>query len=181
MSSAYLTMTAFNYTRVSNTFEEALNNQGVVYERFFITPTIFNNVLWNGVVDAGDVYLLAQYSFYDEVPLSFQVVDKGFELLHNVDSDPTLATLRWFSAGYLNAVQRPEGGLQVNDLRFGTFSGKATDADDYIFRFNLVDLGPDQGYGFQQAQGGPPDDTAESMMRTLTTRIQGIKANNANP
>ena len=63
----------------------------------------------------------------------------------------------------------------MNDLRFGTFSGKATDADDYIFRFNLVDMGPDQAYGFQQAQGGPPDDTAESMMRTLVTRIQGIK------
>ena len=41
--------------------------------------------------------------------------------------------------------------------------------------------GPDQAYGFQQAQGGPPDDTAESMMRTLATRIQGIKANNTNP
>ena len=68
LSSTYLAVTAFNYTRVSNTFEEALNDQGVAYERFFITPTIFNNVLWNGVVDAGDVYLLAQYSFYDEVP-----------------------------------------------------------------------------------------------------------------
>jgi hypothetical protein len=103
-------------------------------------------------------------------------VDKGFELLHNLDSDPTLATLRWFSAGYLNAVKRPDGGLQVNDLRFGTFSGKAANADDYIFRFNLVDEGPDQAYGFQKAQGGPPDDAAESMMRTLATRIQGIKA-----
>ena len=176
LSSAYLAVTAFNYTRVSSTFEEALNDQGVAYERFFITPTIFNNVLWNGVVDAGDVYLLAQYSFYDEVPLSFQPVEKGFDLLHNVDSDPTLATLRWFSAGYLNAVKRSDGGLQVNDLRFGTFSGKATDADDYIFRFNLVDQGANQAYGFRQAQGGPPDDTAESMMRTLVDRAGGIKA-----
>ena len=95
LSSAYLAVTAFNYTRVSNTFEKALDDQGVAYERFFITPTIFNNMLWNGVVDAGDVYLLAQYSFYDEVPLSFQSV---FELLrlwtvHLLTSGTP--TLRW--------------------------------------------------------------------------------------
>ena len=176
LSSAYLLLTVVHYNRVSRTFTDALAKQDIAYERFFITPTIFNNVLWNGVVDAGEVYLLAQHSFYDEVPVTFTPVAKGFDLLHNMDSDPTLATLRWFSAGYLNAVRRDDGQLQVNDLRFGTFSGEATGADDYIFRFNLVDHGPDAPYGFQQAQGGPPDDTAETMMRTLVKRAQGIKA-----
>ena len=176
LSSAYLLLTVVHYNRVSRTFTDALAEQDISYERFFITPTIFNNVLWNGVVDAGDVYLLAQHSFYDEVPVTFTPVAKGFDLLHNMDTDPTLATLQWFSAGYLNAVRRDDGQLQVNDLRFGTFSGEATGADDYIFRFNLVDHGPDTPYGFQQAQGGPPDDTAETMMRTLVKRARGIKA-----
>ena len=176
LSSAYLLLTVVHYNRVSRTFTDALAEQDIAYERFFITPTIFNNVLWNGVVDAGDVYLLAQHSFYDEVPVTFTPVAKGFEQLHNMDSDPTLATLRWFSAGYLNAVRRDDGQLQVNDLRFGTFSGEAKGPDDYIFRFNLVDNGHDESYGFQQAQGGPPDDTAETMMRTLIKRAQGIKA-----
>ena len=176
LSSSYLLLTVVHYNRVSRTFTDALAKQDIAYERFFITPTIFNNVLWNGVVDAGGVYLLAQHSFYDEVPVTFTPVAKGFDLLHNIDTDPTLATLRWFSAGYLNAVRRDDGQLQVNDLRFGTFSGEATGADDYIFRFNLVDHGPDVPYGFQQAQGGPPDDTAETMMRTLVKRARGIKA-----
>ena len=176
LSSSYLLLTVVHYNRVSRTFTDALAKQDIAYERFFITPTIFNNVLWNGVVDAGDFYLLAQHSFYDEVPVTFTPVAKGFDLLHNIDTDPTLATLRWFSAGYLNAVRRDDGQLQVNDLRFGTFSGEATGADDYIFRFNLVDHGPDVPYGFQQAQGGPPDDTAETMMRTLVKRARGIKA-----
>ena len=178
LSSLYLALTAVNHTRVTSTFNEALKAQGIAFERFFITPTIFNNVLWNGVVDAGDQYLLAQYSFFDEVPLSFHPVDKGFNLLRNPDSDPTLVTLRWFSAGYLNAVQRNDGALQVNDLRFGTFSGKAIDADDYIFRFSLIDQGPHQPYGFQQAQGGPPDDAAETMMQALIDRASGIKKGN---
>ena len=176
LSSAYLLLTVVHYNRVTRTFTDALAAQDIAHKRFFITPTIFNNVLWNGVVDAGDVYLLAQHSFYDEVPVTFTPVAKGLDLLHNMDSDPTLATLQWFSAGYLNAVRRDDGQLQVNDLRFGTFSGKATGPDDYIFRFNLVDQGPDGPYGFEQAQGGPPDDTAETMMRTLVKRARGIKA-----
>ena len=77
LSSAYLLLTVVHYNRVSRTFTDALAKQDIAYERFFITPTIFNNVLWNGVVDAGDVYLLAQHSFYDEVPVTFTPVAKG--------------------------------------------------------------------------------------------------------
>ena len=70
-------LTVVHYNRVSRTFTDALAKQDIAYERFFITPTIFNNVLWNGVVDAGDVYLLAQHSFYDEVPVTFTPVAKA--------------------------------------------------------------------------------------------------------
>jgi inner membrane protein len=176
LSSLYLALTAVNHQRVTATFEDALADEGLPDARFFITPTIFNNVLWNGVVDAGDSYLLAQHSLFDEVPVAFHPVPKGHDLLHNLDSDPTLSVLRWFSAGYFNAVRRDDGALQINDLRFGTFSGEATSPDDYIFRFNLTDLGPAQPYGFERAQGGPPDDTAEAMMSRLFIRARGLKA-----
>jgi len=82
--------------------------------------------------------------------------------------------LRWFSAGYYNAVLRDDGSLQVNDLRFGSFSGRGTDADDYIFRFKLIDRGPDAAYGFERAQGGPPDTKAEEMMMGLFKRAGGL-------
>ena len=86
--------------------------------------------------------------------------------------------LRWFSAGYFNAVLRDDGSLQLNDLRFGTFSGRGVDADDYIFRFKLIDHGPDQPYGFERAQGGPPDRKGEHMMRDLIDRAGGLKPEN---
>ena len=60
-------------------------------------------------------------------------------------------------------------------LRFGTFSGRGTDADDYIFRFKLIDRGPDETYGFERAQGGPPDRKGEEMMRDLFQRARGLK------
>ena len=170
----YLALTALNYSQVHRTFEEALAQKGMSYEQFHITPTIFNNLLWNVVVDAGDDYLLAQYSILDEIPITFHPVAKGRELLHNFDTDETLKELRWFSAGYLNAVRREDGSLQLNDLRFGTFSGRGENADDYIFRFNLIDRGPDQTYGFERAQGGPPDLKAEDMMIGLFKRAGGL-------
>jgi inner membrane protein len=143
------------------------------YKQFLITPTIFNNLLWNVVVDTEEAFLLAQYSILDEIPIAFHPTSKGYELLHHLDTDETLGVLRWFSDGYLNAVRRDDGSLQLNDLRFGTFSGRAEDADDYIFRFKLIDQGPEKSYGFERAQGGPPDEKAEDMMLELFDRACG--------
>ncbi|MCH1588128.1 MAG: metal-dependent hydrolase [Flavobacteriales bacterium] len=176
-SCLYLTLTVVNHQRVQRTFSEALEAQGRAHVDFMITPTIFNNLLWNAVVDTGDGFLLAQHSILDEVPISFHPVAQGHELLHNLDTDETLQVLRWFSAGYFNAVRRDDGSLQLNDLRFGTFSGRGENADDYIFRFKLTDRGPDQPYGFERAQGGPPDDKAEDMMMDLFERACGLSSN----
>ena len=171
----YLALTVVNHGQVKGAFEAALEAQGKPHEQLFITPTIFNNLLWNAVVEDGDGYLLAQYSILDEVPIAFHRVEKGWGLLHNLETDETLRVLRWFSAGYFNAVLRDDGSLQLNDLRFGTFSGRGLDADDYIFRFKLIDHGPDQPYGFERAQGGPPDRKGEEMMRDLIDRVGGLK------
>ena len=175
LSSLYMAFTVANHSHVTQTMESALAEQGITHNSCFITPTIFNNVLWNTVVDRGDDFLVAQYSLFDEVPVSFHSVPKGHDLLHNFDTDNTIQVLRWFSAGYFNAIRRNDGSLQLNDLRFGTFSGKAVGPDDYIFRFKLTDLGPDKDYGFEQAQGGPPDDTAEDMMVRLYDRARGLR------
>ena len=79
LSSLYLALTVANHARVESTFEQALKDQRIEYASLFITPTIFNNVLWNAVVDAGDEFLLAQYSIYDEVAPSFHAVPKGHD------------------------------------------------------------------------------------------------------
>ena len=172
-SCLYLTLTALNYHQVHRTIEGSLHEQGMSYKQFLITPTIFNNLLWNVVVDTEEAFLLAQHSILDEIPIAFHPTSKGYELLHHLDTDETLGVLRWFSDGYLNAVRRNDGSLQLNDLRFGTFSGRAKDADDYIFRFKLIDQGLEKPYGFERAQGGPPDEKAEDMMLELFDRACG--------
>ena len=59
-SCLYLTTTVVNFTQVQRTVTDALLEQGHGYERFLITPTIFNNVLWNVVVDDGENFLVGQ-------------------------------------------------------------------------------------------------------------------------
>ena len=95
-----------------------LAKQDIAHNRFFITPTIFNNVLWNGVVDAGEVYLLAQHSFYDEAPVTFTPVARASTCC--TTSTPTLPWPPCDGSVDTNAVRRDDGQLQVNDLRFGT-------------------------------------------------------------
>lgn len=172
----YLAFTVVNCHNVHDTIEDALKTQEMPIKHFLTTPTIFNNLLWNVVVDSGDEFLLAQYSIFDEVPIAFHAVPKGYNLLHNLQTDETLGVIDWFSSGYFNAIRRDDGSLQLNDLRFGTFSGKAENADDYIFRFKLIDRGPVLPYGFERAQGGPPDEKAEDLMLELFDRAAGIAA-----
>ena len=50
-----------------------------------------------------------------------------------------------------------------------------SDLGRWHHRFKLTDLGPDKDYGFEQAQGGPPDDTAEDMMVRLYDRARGLR------
>lgn len=180
-SCTYLAFTVVNHGQVKRTFQAALEANSKSSEALFITPTIFNNVLWNAVVEDGDGYLLGQYSIFDEVPIQFHRVDKGWGLLHNLDTDQTLRVLRWFSDGHYNAVLREDGQLQLNDLRFGTFSGRGEGADDYIFRFTLIDNGPNQPYGFSRAKGGPPDRKGEEMMESLIHRARGLRADDVPP
>ena len=77
LSSLYLAMTVANHARVESTLEQALADQRIEYASLFITPTIFNNVLWNAVVDAGDEFLLAQYSIYDRGDTQFPCCAEG--------------------------------------------------------------------------------------------------------
>ena len=62
----------------------------------------------------------------------------------------------------------------VDDEDYVTLEvNQTTYIEQLIERFKLTDLGPDKDYGFEQAQGGPPDNTAEDMMRELWIRAKG--------
>lgn len=172
LSSAYMTFTVFNKFHINHIFKTAMKAEGIPTERFVTNASILNNVLWNCTAETKEHFYLGQYSLFDEGKIRFSKIEKSHELIKNIDTDPTVKTLRWFSDNYFNVVEI-EQGYQFNDLRFGTFSGKGGRPEDYIFKFLLIDT--EAGYEMQDAIGGPPKGGAQEAMKGLWRRILGEK------
>lgn len=176
LSSLYMCFTIFNKYRVNQVMEDTLIAENIKYSRFFTSPTILNNVLWSGVAETSDHYYHGQYSLLDAEP-KFKLAKfaKNHDLLKgNLESDKVIKTLRWFSDDYYAVMQREDGKLQINDMRYGTFRGSGDSEKDFIFNFP-VELQTDGSYKLLKTQGGPPEGTDMNKMAIdLWTRIKGI-------
>ncbi len=139
LSSAYMLFTITNKLYINQVFKQSMVEQGIQYDRFMTSPTILNNLLWNGLAEGDTAYYHGQYSLLDEAPgfPPLKVIPKGHQLLAGHEQDRTIRVLRWFSNGYFNVIKRRDGRLQLNDLRFGSFDGTFDSEEDYIFRFIL--------------------------------------------
>lgn len=172
LSSAYLLFTVYNKQRMNTAFEKALVKEEIPYIRYQAGPGILQNILWNCTVETDEHFYLGQRSFFDEVPIKFNRIDKNHDQLEGINTDRTVKVLRWFSNEYFNIIKL-EDGYQFNDLRFGTFRGEATSKDDYIFRFNLKDNG--SGEYQMEESAGPPKGGAGSLFKELMGRVKGLK------
>jgi len=174
LSSLYLVFTLCNKQYINHVFAQALAKQQIEVERFVSNPYIFNNIVWNCTVETKTDFYLGQYSWFDEGEISFARVPKNHHLLSDLDSDPTLQTLRWFSDDYFNILPLQKG-YQFNDLRFGAFSGKGSGPSDFIFKFLLINKST-SGYHMERAVGGPEKGDEQQMMRKLWERMWGKKS-----
>ena len=174
ISSAYLLFTVFNKARINKVFKNSFAAQNIDYQRFVTTPTILNNVLWYGIADGGDVYYTGLYSLFDKEPkVQFEEVHKNEGLLNAKEDDRTVNILKWFSNGYFNVIERKDGLLQVNDMRYGSTKTNERDEDDYIFNFPLA-KNSDGYYELKEARGGPPEGDERKMLKSLIERMKGI-------
>ena len=97
--------------------------------------------------------------------MTFTPVAKGFDLLHNIDTDPPWPPCDG-SVPDTNAVRRDDGQRQVNDLRFRPSARRRGQ------RLHLPIRRP-RARRTVRVPTGPrwlSDDTAETMMRTLVKR-----------
>ncbi|MCB0589228.1 MAG: hypothetical protein KDD06_28335, partial [Phaeodactylibacter sp.] len=139
ISSAYMLFTFYNKMQVNQVFERSLQRDGITYERFMTSPTIFNNVLWQGVAEGDTAYYQGMYSILDSKPevLNFTVIPKNHYLIRGHEEDRSIRILRWFSNDYYSILRRPDGQLQFNDLRFGSIGQSFDRPEDFVFHFLL--------------------------------------------
>ena len=171
LSTLYLLFTVYNKARVHNIFEHEFKAQNIEVTRMMTSPTIFNNILWSCTAEANDAYYVGLYSFYDTVPVKFSKIEKQHTLIQNIDSDPTITSLRWFSDNYF-CIDNVDGNLLFNDLRFGAYFDKEGNNTDYIFSFLLEE--EDGKYEMVETIIGPPKDQEEEYIDNFLARIWGV-------
>jgi len=170
LSTMYLLFTVYNKARVQEIFEHEFKAQNIEVTRLMSSPTIFNNILWSCTAEANDAYYVGLYSLYDTVPVKFSKIEKQHTLIQNIDSDPTITTLRWFSDNYF-CIDYVDGNLLFNDLRFGAYFDKEGNNTDYIFSFLLEE--EDGKYELVETIIGPPKDQEQEYIDNFFARIWG--------
>lgn len=173
ISSLYLLFTFYNKFKVENIFEASLKAQNIQYERFTITPSIFNNVLWQGVAEGDTAYYHGMYSLLDKEPriAQFVTIPKNHDWIAEYDNERDIQVLKWFSNGYYSILKRRDGQLQLNDLRFGSINNQSFhQEDDFVFKFVLEEK---DGHIIAHSVREDPENASE-LFGDLWKRIKGI-------
>ena len=170
VSTLYLCVCLINKTIINKRIESTLKNKGVVWKRYFATPTAFNNMLWYCVVEKNSSFYIGYSSIWDSSSeISFIQFDQQRYLIENTSDDKEIGNLIQFSNGYFT-VERMEGeALLFNDLRFGRIAGWQNKPTGFSFHYYLKD--PDRN--LLVIQRGRYAEWNVPTMKSLAIRIMG--------
>lgn len=120
LSSLYLVLTLVNKLHVNSVFKQSLDKLELEYVQIKTTPTLFNNLLWFGIAELEDEYIIGYYSLLDSKRefSNWQKKEKNHDLIADFKHDKEVEILVWFSRGFYQ-VQKAEKGYHFTDLRFG--------------------------------------------------------------
>jgi inner membrane protein len=111
------------------------------------------------------------YSLLDARPAvdSFVQIPKNHDWIARWEDERPIKILAWFSDGYYNILQREDGRLQFNDLRFGSLTGKFDNERALVFGFILEEKAGKLSVSSSQER--PPE--AGDSFRRLWLRMMG--------
>ena len=167
ISSSYLVLTLVLKGITYMKFKNALEAQGITYSEIETKPAPLNTILWTANVDADDVYLIGNYSFFDSQPITFSKHPKNHQALGDLANHDKIKRLIKLTNGWYTITQQ-EGKLYFNDLRFGQMS-TVTASTDYVFRFLIEQKGANLIITENEKK---PED-APQMLVGLWERIKG--------
>ncbi len=118
ISSVYLMLSCGIKLFALNKFEKALEHQQISYNQIIVKPTAFNTILWNANVKTKDGYLLADYSLFDQKPITFTLYETNQIIEKQISDNPTFKKLVNIADGWYTITQQNDK-IYFNDLRFG--------------------------------------------------------------
>ena len=138
LSSLYLAFTLYNKQQVTDVFHATLAQNDVSYERMFVKPTIFNNLLWRAIVETPDGYLVGFHSRLDDrPPRDFVRFTRNAQHLVPYMGEPVVRDLLQVSDGYYQVVEE-DGELYFHDLRYGQAFEWLRDDRPHVFTYRLI-------------------------------------------
>jgi len=135
ISSAYLVFTFLLKWIAFNQFESALEKQHIDYSQLNTRPSPLNTILWSANVVTEDSYLLANYSFFDSKPITFESYPKNHHLLGNLVENEKVKRMISISEGWY-IMSQDNGNLYFNDLRFGLLSLEPK-SKNFVFKYKI--------------------------------------------
>lgn len=151
LGGVYLAFTCVNLLRIRSQVAEDLQAGDIAFERFMVTPTLLQNVLWNVTVDQGDTMRIGQLGLLDEPfrlsPKRLTAYPKRDALLAPIADERAVRVARWFSDGYYVVGRGAGDTLELYDLRFGVLP---TEGASPVFGFQLYPRAEGEAYGFRQ-------------------------------
>jgi len=135
VSSSYLALTLILKGISYRQFTKSLKKQNISYTAIDTRPTPFNTILWTANIDAGDDYLIGNYSFFDSKEIEFTAYPKNHSLLGELETNDKVVRLIDIAEGWFTITEK-EGTLFFNDLRFGLISLDPSE-EQFAFAYRL--------------------------------------------
>jgi len=168
ISTVYLGLTFLLKGLAFTKFENALRSNNITYQQIDTRPSPLNTILWSSNIETKEVYLLSNYSFFDNQPITFDVYPKNHELLGNLANNEKVKRMIAISEGWYTIIKK-DGTLYYNDLRFGLLNLEP-DSQDFVFQYKIEE--DSAGYVTFTEQERTKRD-AKKLMADLWERVKG--------
>ncbi|MFQ5628291.1 MAG: metal-dependent hydrolase [bacterium] len=137
VSSLYLLIAAGNKLYVNIVFENSLKAQGLDYSEYITQPTPINIILWNCIAKTDNGFWQDNYSLFDkDKNVRFKYIRSNHHLLDTISETWEIERFRWVSSGYFT-VEKQDGRLRLNDLRFGQSDFGLFGDGEYVFAYSV--------------------------------------------
>ncbi|PRY15667.1 inner membrane protein [Pontibacter ummariensis] len=138
ISSAYLLFSFIAKASANEVFEKALQEQDISYSSYISKPTPLNTLFWAITVKSEEGFYHGFYSLLDaDEQISYTFEPQQAYLLAPYRGSEKLERLLEISKGYYAVREAAEGGVLVNDLRFGMYDGWREEGGQYVFVYHV--------------------------------------------
>ncbi|MGE9268292.1 MAG: metal-dependent hydrolase [Verrucomicrobiales bacterium] len=101
------------------------------------SPTFSNILLWRGLAETPDAYLVTYWSPFDNQPAKIDCYPKRHELLAKLPESELLSAVLWFTRGHYLVRENEQGQPVVIDIRFTEVREPARRYVSPIFQWHL--------------------------------------------